>query len=102
MRESKIETYLRKQVEGAGGMILKFKSPGHVGVPDRIVIWRTTQRPRVHFVETKATSKTPRSSQEREHARLRSYDVPVFVIDSLAMVDAYVALANMWALTGAK
>lgn len=38
MRESKIEAYLKQQVEAAGGMCLKFVSPGTAGVPDRLVL----------------------------------------------------------------
>lgn len=38
MRESKIEAELHKAVEKAGGQCLKWVSPGHNGVPDRICL----------------------------------------------------------------
>jgi hypothetical protein len=37
MLEREIESYFRKQVEAAGGLALKFVSPSHRGVSDRIV-----------------------------------------------------------------
>jgi hypothetical protein len=36
VREKDIEKKLRKSVEAKGGYCLKFVSPGHAGVPDRI------------------------------------------------------------------
>jgi hypothetical protein len=37
MLERDVESYFRKQVEAAGGLALKFVSPSHRGVSDRIV-----------------------------------------------------------------
>ena len=99
MRESIIEKYLHKQVTAAGGTTRKFT--GWKNVPDRIVIWptiHTFEKPRIvkdaariHFVETKATGKTARAGQVREHKRLRALGCVVLVLDTKAKVDNYVA-----------
>lgn len=62
MREKALEIYLIKRVRARGGLCLKFVSPGHAGVPDRLVI--LPNRP-VHFVEVKAPGKKPRPLQMR-------------------------------------
>ena len=48
--EKDIEARLRKTVEAAGGLCLKWVCPGWVGVPDRIVL---LPGGRIIFVETK-------------------------------------------------
>lgn len=50
MKESKLEARLVRLVRQAGGLTYKFVSPGHTGVPDRIVI---TPGGRVWFLELK-------------------------------------------------
>lgn len=37
MTEKELERHLAKAVKDRGGVCYKFSSPGHVGVPDRIV-----------------------------------------------------------------
>lgn len=58
-REKEIESYLRKQVEKAGGRAYKWISPGNKGVPDRIVllpggivVFTETKRPNVNTLRT--------------------------------------------------
>jgi hypothetical protein len=38
VREASVETYLRKQVEKAGGLCVKLAPAGNVGIPDRLVL----------------------------------------------------------------
>jgi len=53
MRESKIETHLREQIEAIGGLCYKFVSPGRRNVPDRIVLMPPrkyrVQNPEIEF-----------------------------------------------------
>lgn len=93
MRESTVETYLRKQVTKAGGTTRKFVSPGHPGVPDQLVIWSRPGLLRdavIHFVECKAPGKKARPAQAREHVRLQKLGCVVLVIDTKEKVDNYV------------
>lgn len=89
-----IEAYLKKKVAAAGGATRKFVSPGRPNVPDQIVIWQRidfiSNSAEIHFVETKATGKKARGGQDREHKRLRALGCLVFVLDTKALVDAYV------------
>lgn len=99
MREALVERYLHLQVEKHGGTTRKFKSPGRVNVPDRIVIWPgvidcddcKADRPRIEFVECKAPGKDARPGQAREHVRLQKLGCVVMVIDTYEKVDDYVA-----------
>ncbi len=85
MREREIEAYFVKRVKEAGGLQRKFVSPGHRGVPDRIVV----HAGHVYFVELKAPGKMPRPDQLREHEKLRRQGARVSVIDSKEAVDAF-------------
>jgi len=75
MRESTIETRLRKAVERAGGRCLKWVSPGHTGVPDRIILMPGG---RVYFAETKAPGEKERPRQEYVQRKLRELGFKVF------------------------
>lgn len=86
MRESTVEKYLHKQVVKAGGWTYKFKSPGRRNVPDRIVIWPA----QVDMAECKAPGKKPRAGQVREHKRLTTFNIDVFVLDTKEKIDRYV------------
>jgi hypothetical protein len=90
MRERDIEQYFIRRVREAGGLQRKFVSPGHKGVPDRIVVLEG----RVHFVELKAPGKYLRPDQQREHMRLRKAGCSVFVIDSKEAVDYFIGKAT--------
>lgn len=80
--EKQIETYLRDQLKKIGGIAMKFVSPGHAGVPDRIVIFNS----QVIFVELKAPGKEPSPLQKATHTMLRSKGVRVEIIDSKEQV----------------
>lgn len=86
MREREIEQYFIRRVREAGGLQRKFVSPGHRGVPDRIVVHDY----QVYFVELKAPGKLLRPDQVREHAKLHEAGARVFVIDSKEAVDYFI------------
>lgn len=82
--EKTIEAYLRKQVKKAGGLALKFVSPGYTGVPDRIILMPGG---RVYFAETKDRGKVPKARQRRVHEILCDLGFRVFVPDTRTAVD---------------
>lgn len=84
--ERALERAFVAAVEAAGGYTRKWTSPGHRGVPDRIVI----ARGRVHFVELKALGARPTALQHREHARIAAAGGTVWVIDALEGVTHFV------------
>jgi len=88
MRESDIEKYLVKRVKELGGEIRKAKWIGHVGAPDRRVMLPGRQP---IWIELKAPGVKPRSTQIREHNRMRRLGEFVEVIDSMEGVDALLA-----------
>lgn len=86
MRESEIEAYFVKRVKEAGGLQRKFVSPGHRGVPDRIVVYFGA----VFFVELKAPGEDLRADQCREHDKLFAAGADVRMIDSKEEVDKFI------------
>ncbi len=90
-----VEAYLKKRVLEAGGTARKWVSPGHIGVPDQIVIWPIKMGaklvvPMYHLIETKAPLGRVKSHQVREHKRLRKLGCTVLVLNTKEAVDAYV------------
>lgn len=79
MREKIIEQKLAAAIKQAGGMALKFVSPGFDGMPDRLVL---LPGGRIAFVEVKAPRKKPRPLQLARHRLLRKFGFQVYVIDS--------------------
>lgn len=92
-REKDIEAYLVRRVKELGGVAFKFVSPGHAGVPDRLVClpgglaW---------FVELKAPGKKLRPLQEAEHRRLHKLGFLVSVIDRRVDVDLLADQMQCW------
>lgn len=86
MRESTVEKYFRESVESAGGMCIKFTSPSHRGVPDRIVVHPNCG---VVFVELKAPGEKPRKQQIIRQGRIRKAGGAVFVVDSYEETDKF-------------
>lgn len=78
MRESAIESHYKKLVEDAGGMFIKFTSPSHNGVPDRIVILPGGT---MYFVEFKAPNKKPRPLQRYVIDKIKKLGCEVKVVD---------------------
>lgn len=75
MTEKQIERALVKAVKSAGGLCLKWVSPGWDGAPDRIVLLLDGCVGRVGFVEVKAPGGRAR------HKHLRALGFKVFVLD---------------------
>lgn len=78
MRERDVEAHYKKLVEARGGLFIKFTSPSHSGVPDRIVILPDG---RIYFVEFKAPNKKPRPLQEHIINKIRELGCEVRVVD---------------------
>ncbi len=78
MREKMIEQKLVRAVKAAGGMAVKFVSPGYDGMPDRLVLFPGGK---AAFVEVKATGCTPRPLQSRRHVMLKRLGFLVYVLD---------------------
>lgn len=78
MREKTIEQKFREAVRNAGGLALKFTSPGWDGMPDRLAL---LPGGRMAFVEVKAPGKKPRPLQLARHRTLRQLGFWVYVLD---------------------
>lgn len=85
--EGVIEAYLFKRMRQVGGGADKFVCPNHIGKPDRLCYFKHGL---VVFVELKATGKALRSSQVREHTRMRAKGLLVELIDSKLGVDKFI------------
>jgi len=85
-RESAVEAYFVRRVKDAGGVAMKFSSPSHRGVPDRLVLWPDAT---CEFVELKAPCKKPTLQQLHEHGKLRKLGFTVSVLDSREAVDEW-------------
>ncbi|MCR6108592.1 VRR-NUC domain-containing protein [Salipaludibacillus agaradhaerens] len=83
--ESKIETYLKDQIKGIGGLCYKFKSAVN-GVPDQIVIYNKA----IHLVEVKRPGERPRANQEHIHAQIAKQGVTVYTVDTTNAVDVFI------------
>lgn len=87
MRESEIEKADRKKHEASGNRMLKFVSPGLVGVPDNIVLKPIPPEHQelvaqyFRFAEYKQLGRRPRPSQVRRIKELRDMGFAVDVVD---------------------
>ena len=79
MSEKTIEEKLRKAVKAAGGLAIKFVSPGYSGVPDRLILFPGGT---IAFIELKAPGKTPRPLQVKRKRQLEELGFSVYCIDS--------------------
>ena len=78
MREREIERQFAVEVKKAGGIALKFVSPGFDGMPDRIALLPDGH---IAFVEVKAPGEHPRPLQTARHRMLRKLGFRVFILD---------------------
>jgi hypothetical protein len=86
VRESEIEAYFVRRVKEAGGLQRKFVSPGHRGVPDRIVLFAGWMA----FAELKRPNMMAEDHQAREHKRIIAQGFPVFILDTKERVDSFI------------
>lgn len=87
MLEKDIERKLMMRVKSAGGLALKFTSPGFVGVPDRVILMPNGK---IAFAELKAKGKKPRPIQVRRIEKLRKLGFKVYVIDNTQMIGGVI------------
>lgn len=87
MREKTIEQKFTAAVKTAGGLALKFASPGFDGMPDRIAL---LPGGRMAFVEVKAPGKKPRPLQEARHRLLRRLGFKVYVLDDAGQIGGII------------
>ncbi len=80
MLEKAVEAKYRKKTLAAGGLLLKFVSPGAAGVPDRIEI---LPGGKVRFIEFKRLGEKPRPLQQYWIKKLKGLGVEAIVIDSV-------------------
>jgi hypothetical protein len=81
-----VEKYLVEAVAAAGGLCLKFVSPGHAGVPDRLVILDGV----VRFVEVKRPKEKLRKLQVQCADLLRKHGLVVDAVFSKKDVVDYI------------
>ena len=87
MRESQVESHLRKRWQAIGGQIRKLAWLCRRGAPDRFLMLPDG---RCWFVELKAPGKDAEDHQAREHKRLWQMGQKVLVLDSIEAVDTFV------------
>lgn len=83
MNEKAVERKLVTEVKKRGGLCPKFVSPGLVGVPDRLVLFKGGL---LAFVELKAPNKKPRPIQVKRIGQLKQLGFKVYVIDNVEMI----------------
>ncbi len=83
-RENKVESYLDKEVKRIGGV--SYKWTGRPGVPDRIVIYKSS----VFFIEVKTTDGVLASHQLREIDRIRAKGGDVRVLFGSRGIDNFI------------
>lgn len=87
MLEKQIENKLTRSVKEAGGIALKFVSPGFAGMPDRLVLLPDGM---CAFVELKAPGKHTRPLQTVRHRMLQKLGFKVYVIDSAEQIEGVI------------
>ena len=87
MREKTIEQKFRTAVKAAGGLAVKFTSPGFDGVPDRLALLPDGK---MAFVEVKAPGKKPRPLQFSRHRLLRQLGFKVYVLDDESQIGGMI------------
>lgn len=98
MLEKEIERRLRDGVKAAGGLCLKWESPGYTGVPDRMIL---LPGGRILFVELKAPGKKERPRQRLVQQILTRLGFKVFSsVDSPDKVRAIIDICREAAADG--
>ncbi len=87
MREKTLEQKFRAAVKVAGGLAVKFASPGFDGVPDRLALLPDGK---MAFVEVKAPGEKPRPLQLSRHRLLRRLGFKVYVLDDESQIGGII------------
>lgn len=88
--EGKVQAHLKKLVKQTGGEYRKLRWIGRTGANDCFCFWPGMRT--YAFIEAKRPGKDATPQQDREHARLRSAGLQVFVVDSVLSVELTVSL----------
>lgn len=86
MRESRIESELRKRIEEIGGKAFKFSSPGNNGVPDRIILYNGG----CYFVELKRPGQELKPLQRVMRKKFYTLGFKIYVIDTFDKVGDFI------------
>lgn len=91
--EKDVELRLIKRCKEHGWYCRKFVSPGHRGVPDRIVGIKASgpRRAKVWFIELKKPGEGLRPLQKAEHDEMLEQGMDVIVLSSRDEVDVWCA-----------
>lgn len=95
MRESAVERKLVTGIRKAGGIAYKFVSPGHAGVPDRLIILPGCQP---FFVELKQDTGRLTELQKACHAQLKKLGCTVFTLYGSKDVEGFLHAVQALAL----
>lgn len=87
LRERDIEKKLVSEVKKAGGLALKFVSPGLSGVPDRLVLMPGGM---ACFAELKAPGQKMRPLQVKRKEMLEGLGFHVYCIDSMEKIGGLI------------
>jgi len=85
--EKDIERELKKAVEKAGGLCIKFSSIFFTGMPDRFLF---LPEGRFYMVELKSTSKTLEPRQKLVKKQLSRLGFTVYVLDTFEKLNAFI------------
>ena len=88
MREKTLEQKFKAAVNAAGGLAVKFTSPGFDGVPDRLALLPDGK---MAFVEVKAPGENPRPLQEARHRLFRRLGFKVYVLDDEGQIEKIIS-----------
>jgi hypothetical protein len=97
LRETDLEQWARKEIDEAGGWMVKLTSPSFRGWPDNICFWHTTGRRRgyrkaVHFLEFKLLDTKPDDNQLGVHQALRGMGHEVLIPRDREWVKQYIEM----------
>lgn len=90
MLEKELEQKFVKRMAQVGGMALKFTSPGHAGVPDRLLLLPGGF---VVFVELKREGAKPRPLQEFMLKKLKKMGFRCLVVSTEAEIELIARMA---------
>ena len=90
MLEKELEQKFVKRMEQVGGLALKFTSPGHAGVPDRLLLLPGGF---AVFVELKREGARPRPLQEFMMKKLEKMGFRCLVVSTEAEIELVARMA---------